>query len=206
MRPAPAGPWGRRASWDALFLDRDSPGGVPTMSATDQWAVSMLIREVLADPDLAGRASCAVCSGPGRSGLVGVRGRRRDRRAAPRRAPMSAPTAATASASKRWPPPPGRWKPAIPELCTGSFFPSLLHPRRRVDKAPMRRDLLGPESRGCPHARPGDLVRALGNESGISRSTVSRLRDGHRRGRARVPRPVAGPHLVPPRLRRAPPT
>ena len=118
------------------------------MSATDQWAVSMPIREVLADPDLAGRASCAVCSGPGRSGLVGVRGRRRDRRAAPRRAPVSAPTAATASASKRWPPPSGRWKPAIPELCTGSFFPFLLHPRRRVDKAPMRRDLLGPESRG----------------------------------------------------------
>ena len=39
----------------------------------------------------------------------------------------------------------------------------------------MRRDLLRPESRGCPPARPGDLVRALGNESGISRSTVSRI-------------------------------
>ena len=37
---------------------------------------------------------------------------------------------------------------AIPELRTGSFFPSLLHPRRRVDKAPMRRDLLGAGSRG----------------------------------------------------------
>ena len=138
------------------------------MSATDQWAVSMPIREVLADPDLAGRASCAVCSGPGRSGLVGVRGRRRDRRAAPRRAPVSAPTAATASASKRWPPPSGRWKPAIPELCTGSFFPFLLHPRRRVDKAPMRRDLLGPESRGGftrkawrPGAGPGQRVGHL---------------------------------------------
>ncbi len=31
---------------------------------------------------------------------------------------------------------------AIPKLRTGSFFPSLLHPRRRVDKAQMRRDLL----------------------------------------------------------------
>ena len=64
---------------------------------------------------------------------------------------------------------------AIPKLRTGSFFPSLLHPRRRVDKAQMRRDLLRPESRGSPPARPGDLVRALGNESGISRSTVSRI-------------------------------
>ena len=64
---------------------------------------------------------------------------------------------------------------AIPKLRTGSFFPSLLHPRRRVDKAQMRRDLLRPESRGSPPARPGDLVKALGNESGISRSTVSRI-------------------------------
>ena len=31
---------------------------------------------------------------------------------------------------------------AIPKLRTGSFFPSLLHPRRRVDKAQMRGDLL----------------------------------------------------------------
>ena len=52
-----------------------------------QWAVSTLIREILADPDLAGRASSGVCSGPGRAGLVEVRGRRRDQRAAPRRAP-----------------------------------------------------------------------------------------------------------------------
>ena len=41
------------------------------MPATNQWAVSMLIREVLADPDLAGRASSGVCPraglrGPGR--------------------------------------------------------------------------------------------------------------------------------------------
>ena len=36
------------------------------MPATNQWAVSTLIREVLADPDLARRASSAACSGPGR--------------------------------------------------------------------------------------------------------------------------------------------
>ena len=37
---------------------------------------------------------------------------------------------------------------AIPELRTGSFFPSLLHPRRRVDKAQMRRDLPGVDRGG----------------------------------------------------------
>ena len=41
------------------------------MPATNQWAVSTLIREVLADPDLARRASSAACPraglhGPGR--------------------------------------------------------------------------------------------------------------------------------------------
>ena len=40
------------------------------MPATNQWAVSTLIREVLADPDLAGRASSGVCPRPGRAGLV----------------------------------------------------------------------------------------------------------------------------------------
>ena len=40
------------------------------MPATNQWAVSTLIREVLADPDLARRASSAACSRPGRTGLV----------------------------------------------------------------------------------------------------------------------------------------
>ena len=52
------------------------------MPATNQWAVSTLIREVLADPDLARRASSGVCPRAGLQDLVEVRGRRRDRRAA----------------------------------------------------------------------------------------------------------------------------
>ena len=47
---------------------------------------------------------------------------------------------------------------AIPKLRTGSFFPSLLHPRRRVDKARMRGGLLRAGSRACPARkawRPG---------------------------------------------------
>ena len=48
-----AGPGGRRASWEPQFFDQDSLRSAPTMPATNQWAVSTLIREVLADPDLA---------------------------------------------------------------------------------------------------------------------------------------------------------
>ena len=55
----------------ALFLDQDSLRSAPAMPAANQWAVSTLIREVLADPDLARRASSAACPragphGPGR--------------------------------------------------------------------------------------------------------------------------------------------
>ena len=176
------------------------------MPATNQWAVSTLIREVLADPDLAGRASCAACSGPGRTGPVGVRGRRRDRRAAPRRACRSAPTAATASASRRWPPPPGRSSSPFP-----SFAPD---PSSRPCSTraggwtrPRCAVICSARSRGGLHAQGlATRYKALGNESGISRSTVSRIRDGHRRGRQGVPVPPPGPHLVPLPVRRAPRT
>ena len=53
---------------------------------------------------------------------------------------------------------------AIPKLRTGSFFPSLLHPRRRVDKAQMRRDLPGVDRGGLhpqgrrPRQGPGQRV------------------------------------------------
>ena len=85
---------------------------------------------------------------------------------------------------------------AIPKLRTGSFFPSLLHPRRRVDKAQMRRDLLRLDRGGLhpqgrrPRQGPGQRVGDL---------QVHGLADlqGHRRGRARVPVPPPGPHLVP---------
>ena len=61
------------------------------MPATNQWAVSTLIREVLADPDLAGRASSAACSGPVRTGLVdaGADAVRRPSQRVRRRAPAA---------------------------------------------------------------------------------------------------------------------
>ena len=63
---------------------------------------------------------------------------------------------------------------AIPKLRTGSFFPSLLHPRRRVDKA-LYAVICSAWIEGVSTRKVDDLVRALGNESGISRSTVSRI-------------------------------
>lgn len=62
----------------------------------------------------------------------------------------------------------------IPKLRKGSFFPSLLEPRRRIDRAlwavVMEAYVAGVSTRSVD-----DLVAALGAESGISKSEVSRI-------------------------------
>ncbi len=62
----------------------------------------------------------------------------------------------------------------IPKLRTGSFFPSLLERRRRVDQSLfaviMEAYLYGTSTR-----KVDDLVKALGAHSGISKSEVSRI-------------------------------
>ena len=63
---------------------------------------------------------------------------------------------------------------AIPKLRHGSFFPSLLHPRRRVDKA-LYAVICTAWIEGVSTRKVDDLVKAMGNESGISKSTVSRI-------------------------------
>jgi len=63
---------------------------------------------------------------------------------------------------------------AIPKLREGSFFPSLLHPRRRVDKA-LYAVICQAWIDGVSTRKVDELVRALGNDTGISRSTVSRI-------------------------------
>lgn len=62
----------------------------------------------------------------------------------------------------------------IPKLREGSFFPSLLHPRRRVDKA-LYAVICQAWIDGVSTRKVEQLVRALGNDTGISRSTVSRI-------------------------------
>jgi putative transposase len=62
----------------------------------------------------------------------------------------------------------------IPKLRVGSFFPSLLEPRRRVDRA-LWGVIMTAYTTGTSTRKVDDLVRALGCESGVSKSTVSRI-------------------------------
>ena len=65
----------------------------------------------------------------------------------------------------------------IPKLRVGSFFPSLLEPRRRVDQA-LWAVIMTAYITGTSTRKVDDLVKALGCESGVSKSTVSRICKG----------------------------
>lgn len=62
----------------------------------------------------------------------------------------------------------------IPKLRKGSFFPELLEPRRRVDKA-LWAVIMTAYITGTSTRKVDDLVKALGCDSGVSKSTVSRI-------------------------------
>lgn len=62
----------------------------------------------------------------------------------------------------------------IPKLRAGSFFPSLLEPRRRVDKA-LWAVIMTAYVTGTSTRKVDDLVKALGCDTGVSKSTVSRI-------------------------------
>jgi putative transposase len=62
----------------------------------------------------------------------------------------------------------------IPKLRAGSFFPSLLAPRRRIDVA-LHAVVMQAWVEGVSTRKVDDLVAALGVESGISKSEVSRI-------------------------------
>ena len=62
----------------------------------------------------------------------------------------------------------------IPKLRSGSFFPSLLQPRRRIDKA-LHAVIMEAYVHGVSTRSVDDLVAALGVDSGISKSEVSRI-------------------------------
>lgn len=63
---------------------------------------------------------------------------------------------------------------AIPKLRAGSFFPELLEPRRRIDKA-LWAVIMTAYVTGTSTRKVDDLVKALGCDSGVSKSTVSRI-------------------------------
>ncbi len=62
----------------------------------------------------------------------------------------------------------------IPKLRRGSFFPSLLERRRRVDQA-LFAVVMEAYLHGVSTRKVDDLVKALGADSGISKSEVSRI-------------------------------
>jgi putative transposase len=62
----------------------------------------------------------------------------------------------------------------IPKLRVGSFFPSLLERRRRIDQA-LFAVVMEAYLHGVSTRKVDDLVRALGADSGISKSEVSRI-------------------------------
>jgi putative transposase len=63
---------------------------------------------------------------------------------------------------------------AIPKLRSGSFFPSLLERRRRIDQA-LFAVIMEAYVHGVSTRSVDDLVKALGADSGISKSEVSRI-------------------------------
>jgi putative transposase len=63
---------------------------------------------------------------------------------------------------------------AVPKLRRGSFFPSLLTPRRRIDAA-LHAVVMEAFVHGVSTRKVDDLVAALGADSGISKSEVSRI-------------------------------
>ena len=62
----------------------------------------------------------------------------------------------------------------IPKLRSGSFFPSLLERRRRIDQA-LFAVIMEAYLHGVSTRKVDDLVKALGADTGISKSEVSRI-------------------------------
>ncbi len=62
----------------------------------------------------------------------------------------------------------------IPKLRKGSFFPELLEPRRRIDQA-LYAVIMEAYVNGVSTRSVDDLVAAMGVDTGISKSEVSRI-------------------------------
>ena len=70
--------------------------------------------------------------------------------------------------------PAGDVEVGIPKLRQGSFFPELLEPRRRIDRA-LWAVIMTAYVTGTSTRKVDDLVKALGCDTGISKSSVSRI-------------------------------
>jgi putative transposase len=90
----------------------------------------------------------------------------------------------------------GDLKLRIPKLRVGTFFPSLLERRRRVDQA-LFAVVMEAYLHGVSTRKVDDLVKALGADTGISKSELSRICARPRRRGRRVPGPIPGPDHLP---------
>ncbi len=70
--------------------------------------------------------------------------------------------------------PAGDVEVGIPKLRKGSFFPEFREPRGRIDKA-LWAVIMTAHSTGTSTRKVDNLVKALGCDSGVSKSTVSRI-------------------------------
>ena len=139
----------------------------------NQSALSTLIGEVLADPDLAHSDVFRRMLQAGMQDLVEAEAAAKIGAGRYERTPERT-TRRNGTRGKTLATPAGEVELAIPKLREGSFFPSLLNPRRRVDKA-LYAVICQAWIDGVSTRKVDHLVRALGNETGISRSTVSRI-------------------------------
>ena len=131
-----------------------------------QSALTTLIGEVLADPDLAHSDVFRRMLQAGLQDLVDAEstakiGAARYERTSERT------TRRNGTRPKVLATPAGEVDLAIPKLREGSFFPSLLHPRRRVDKA-LYAVICQAWIDGVSTRKVEHLVRALGNDTGIN--------------------------------------
>lgn len=138
-----------------------------------QSALSALIGELLAEPDLARDEMYRRMLQAGLQDLVDSEARARIGAGRYERTPERT-TRRNGTRSKTVATPAGELTVAIPKLREGSFFPALLHPRRRVDKA-LYAVICTAWIEGVSTRKVDELVKALGNESGISKSAVSRI-------------------------------
>lgn len=138
-----------------------------------QSALSALVGELLADPDLARDDVYRRLLQAGLQDLIEAEAAGKIGAARYERTP-SRTTRRNGTRPKTLATPAGELTVAIPKLREGSFFPALLHPRRRVDKA-LYAVICTAWIQGVSTRKVDDLVKALGNETGISKSTVSRI-------------------------------
>ena len=136
-----------------------------------QSALSTLITELLNDPDMAHDQVFRRMLQAGLQDLVDAEATEKIGAARYERTPTRT-TRRNGTRSKTLETPAGQVD--LPKLRQGSFYPSLLNPRRRVDKA-LYAVVAQAWVDGVSTRKVDALMHALGNESGISKATVSRI-------------------------------